>query len=43
MEDDAERGFSPGLWPGDALTRAEWLLLLVLAATVLIQIPEREG
>src|SRR5438876_12411323 len=32
MEDDAERGFSPGLWPGDALTRAEWLLLLVLAA-----------
>src|SRR6266404_4981714 len=32
MEDDAERGFSPGLWPGDALTRAEWLLLLVLPA-----------
>src|SRR5260370_6779553 len=32
MEDDAGRGISPGLWPGDALTRAEWLLLLVLAA-----------
>jgi predicted MFS family arabinose efflux permease len=32
MEDDAERVISPGLWPGDALTRAEWLLLLVLAA-----------
>ncbi len=32
MEDDAERGLSPGPWPGDSLTRAEWLLLLVLAA-----------
>src|ERR1700746_714816 len=32
MEDDAGRGISPGLWPGDALTRAEWMLLLVLAA-----------
>ena len=31
MEDDAGRGISPGLWPGDALTRPEWLLLLVLA------------
>lgn len=32
MEDDAERNLSPGPQPGDALTRAEWLLLLVLAS-----------
>src|SRR5947208_17185818 len=32
MEDDAERSLYPGRQPGDSLTRAEWLLLLVLAA-----------
>jgi hypothetical protein len=32
MEDDPGRGVSPGHWPGDSLTRSEWLLLLVLAA-----------
>jgi predicted MFS family arabinose efflux permease len=32
MEDDPGRESSPGHWPGDSLTRAEWLLLLVLAA-----------
>src|SRR5919204_517478 len=29
MEDEAEQGTR--VWPGDALTRSEWLLLLVLA------------
>ncbi len=32
IEDDAGRSLSPGQWPGDSLTRAEWVLLLVLAA-----------
>jgi predicted MFS family arabinose efflux permease len=32
VEDDTKRELSSGRWPGDSLTRAEWLLLLVLAA-----------
>jgi predicted MFS family arabinose efflux permease len=32
VEEDARQQLSPGQWPGDSLTRSEWLLLLVLAA-----------
>jgi MFS family permease len=32
MEPDTEQGMAPGPEPGDSLTRAEWMLLLVLAA-----------